>query len=107
MRAVKTSAKTLHEKLAAKRRKPHWSRQLAQLNACVDAVRWAKRQPSYAVAWKRCPKAGWLAWLLAGVVPHVVVNGVCPACQMFRRTPDEIRAQYARPHLSTAREGVS
>ena len=41
----------------------HWSDALAPLGACPDAVAWARTQPSYAVAWRRCTRPDWLLWL--------------------------------------------
>ena len=38
---------------------------LAALNACPDAVEWAKTQPSMKAAWANCERGDWMLWLLA------------------------------------------
>jgi len=42
---------------------PHWSDALTRMSACDGAVEWARTQPSYAVAWRRCARPDWLLWL--------------------------------------------
>ena len=37
----------------------HWSDALVQMNA-GEAVPWARTQPSYAMAWRRCARPDWL-----------------------------------------------
>ena len=64
----------------------HWSRKLHALGACRDAVEWAGTQPSYAVAWKACPRGDWLLWLLGrtagefGSASHRGMVGAASAC---------------------------
>ena len=44
----------------------HWSDALVAMNACAgpgEAVPWARTQPSYAQAWRRCARPDWLLWL--------------------------------------------
>jgi hypothetical protein len=41
----------------------HWSDVLTRMSACDGAVEWARTQPSYAVAWRRCQRPDWLLWL--------------------------------------------
>ena len=41
----------------------HWSDALTRMSACDGAVEWARTQPSYAVAWRRCARPDWLLWL--------------------------------------------
>jgi len=43
--------------------KRHWSDRLPK-NACADAVRWAKTQPTAAEAWKNCTRGDWMLWIL-------------------------------------------
>ena len=42
----------------------HWSEKLVSINACSDAVKWARKQPSAAVAWKTCKRGDWMLWLI-------------------------------------------
>ena len=42
----------------------HWTNALVKLNACNEAVEWAKTQPSLAAAWKNCKRGDWMMWLL-------------------------------------------
>ena len=41
----------------------HWTSKLPA-NACSEAVRWCKTQPSAAAAWDNCEQAGWMFWML-------------------------------------------
>jgi Imm-5 like putative immunity protein len=45
-----------------KPKQAHWSTQLPR-DACREAVEWARKQPSYAKAWRTCKRADWLLWL--------------------------------------------
>ena len=42
----------------------HWPDALVEMNACAEAVTWARTQKSLAVAWKTCERADWMLWLL-------------------------------------------
>src|SRR3990167_5971448 len=42
---------------------PHWTDALVSLNACADAVAWAKTQPDYATAWATCERGDWMLWI--------------------------------------------
>jgi len=37
---------------------------LEKLNACADAVEWAREYPSLQAAWDACERADWMMWLL-------------------------------------------
>jgi hypothetical protein len=41
----------------------HWADALRDMNACGDAVQWARTMPSAAQAWRRCHRADWLLWI--------------------------------------------
>lgn len=43
---------------------PHWTAALGRINACAEAVTWAKAYPSLAEAWDACERADWMLWLL-------------------------------------------
>ena len=40
-----------------------WTDRLVAMNACPDAVEWARDYPSLAAAWKACKRADWMLWL--------------------------------------------
>ena len=42
----------------------HWSAKLETLHACSDAIEWARKQPSLAVAWAACERGDWMLWLI-------------------------------------------
>lgn len=42
----------------------HWIDRLVSLDAGKDAVAWAHRQPSLAVAWRKCRRGDWMLRLL-------------------------------------------
>ena len=41
-----------------------WHRELAALEACYDAVKWAEQFDTLQEAWDACPNGAWLFWLL-------------------------------------------
>jgi hypothetical protein len=41
----------------------HWTSALKKLDACPEAIAWAKTQPTYEEAWENCPWGDWLLWL--------------------------------------------
>jgi hypothetical protein len=43
------------------------------MSDCDGAVEWARTQPSYAVAWRRCQRPDWLLWL-AGRCGHTLTQ---------------------------------
>jgi len=49
---------------APMRRPRPWHRQLAKLNPCKPAVRWARQFDTYEEAWRACENDGWLLWLI-------------------------------------------
>ena len=42
---------------------PHWTDALVRLNACADAVAWARSYPTLAEAWAACDRGDWMLWL--------------------------------------------
>jgi hypothetical protein len=42
----------------------HWTDGLTALNACSDAVTWARGYPTLAAAWTACHRSDWMLWLL-------------------------------------------
>ena len=45
----------------------HWTDRLTQLDACSDAVKWARGYDSLDTAWAACERADWMLWLAARV----------------------------------------
>src|SRR3990167_6938134 len=43
--------------------KAHWTDELVKMDACAEAVEWARTQPSLALAWRVCPRGDWMLWL--------------------------------------------
>lgn len=41
----------------------HWTNALVALDACDDAVAWARTQPDYATAWATCERGDWMLWV--------------------------------------------
>jgi hypothetical protein len=46
-------------------RKKHWSHELRAMGACEEALKWARKQPSFAAAWRKCEKGDWMLWLVS------------------------------------------
>ena len=42
----------------------HWTDALVKLNACNEAVEWAKTQPDLSTAWTKCKRGDWCLWLI-------------------------------------------
>ena len=78
---------------------PHWSDVLTRMSACNDAVEWARTQPSYAVAWRRCQRPDWLLWL-AGRCCHTLTQRraiVLSACDCAETALRFVPAGEVRP----------
>ena len=43
----------------------HWTDLLVRLNACPEAVEWARGYRSLAAAWAACERGDWMLWLAA------------------------------------------
>jgi len=43
-------------------RTAHWTSQLVALGACPDAIRWARKYPTFDAAWSACERGDWLLW---------------------------------------------
>ena len=41
----------------------NWTDKLVAMDACSDAVEWAKTQPDLETAWANCERADWMIWL--------------------------------------------
>lgn len=64
----------------------HWSSALPA-DACSAACIWARRQPSYESAWRRCGNGEWMLWLLArapGMTTNRRRNMVLVGCECAR-----------------------
>ena len=40
---------------------------LERLNACCDAIEWARKQKSSIEAWNNCPRGDWMLWIASKV----------------------------------------
>jgi len=47
----------------------HWTDDLVRINACKDAIEWAREQPSLAVAWKKSKRGDHMLWLVGKANP--------------------------------------
>ena len=77
----------------------HWSDALTRMSACDGAVAWARTQPSYAVAWRRCQRPDWLLWL-AGRCCHTLTQRraiVLSACDCAETALRYVPAGELRP----------
>ena len=45
----------------------HWTDLLVRLNACPEAVEWARGYRSLAAAWAACERGDWMLWLAGRV----------------------------------------
>jgi hypothetical protein len=95
--------------------KKHWTEKLAQYEPCDHGLRWAKEQPSLAVAWQKCRRGDWMLWLLsqtlerAGSLEHrrlvlavCACTRLCPLAPLEVRIIDEVVERWACGLVSTA-----
>ena len=86
--------------------KQHWSDELVAMDACTDAVEWAKKQPSASKAWKSCKQGDWMAWLLARRLTGIVkgsaehIRLVRLSCALVRPTLKYVTKGEDRPRLA-------
>lgn len=60
---------------------------LKNLNACEEAVEWAKTQPDLETAWANCPRSDWMLWLDDKMSLFTDSERRLMACAFVRRTP--------------------
>ena len=61
----------------------HWTDRLKKLNACPEAVVWAKRYATFEDAWVECDRGDWMLWLAARVFYDRKASVLC-ACACAR-----------------------
>jgi hypothetical protein len=76
----------------------HWTDELVAMDACEEAVEWARTQPSMAQAWRVCPRGDWMLWLAErrGVDPKRLA---WVACQVARTALKYVPDGEDRPRL--------
>src|SRR3990167_3266964 len=57
-----TSALARGGRMTTKHPRKHWSDKLVALDACSEAVRWARKQRSAEHAWHTCKRGDWMIW---------------------------------------------
>ena len=76
----------------------HWSEQLPR-DACREAREWASKQPSYAAAWRTCPRGDWMLWLIARLgCDRRKLTLTC--CAVARQVLHLVQAGEDRPRLA-------
>lgn len=89
-----------------KKKSPRWGARraataeiLATLDACDEAVAWARSHPSPARAWAACERPDWLFWFAtrAGVDRRLVVRAACEIVSsvLYLALDDDLRAAEA------------
>lgn len=99
----------------------HWTENLVKMEACEEAVEWARGCATYAEAWEACERADWLLWLAAkkagprGSASHraVVLGAALCAETALRYLPEgedrparavDLAVRYGRGENVEARE---
>jgi hypothetical protein len=57
--------------------RPHWSDELAEMGACIPALRYARRFKTFKNAWKACTNDYYLMWLIRRRARSNVVIEAC------------------------------
>ena len=79
-----------------------WTDKLVQLNACREAVEWAKGYPTLTTAWAACDRADWMLWL-AGKVCRTLPQRkrlVLAACACARTALRYVKVGEKRPRAA-------
>lgn len=84
----------------------HFSEQLRALGACKAAVEWAEGVPDAATAWRNCPYADWMEWVVLQVTDYgdfpedVLRRWMAPVIDAARFADDEeLVMSHIRRHL--------
>ena len=66
-------------------------------NACYPAVEWASKYTSFKEAWKACPRADWLYWLVEEVARDQIDQLRIPITKLFEKVaPKRYQASIKR-----------
>ena len=84
--------------MSTKHTPAHWTDELVEMAACSEAVRWARTQPSFAVAWRTCERGDWMLWL--AVQMGVRRELVWVACQVARTALKYVPTGEDRPRIA-------
>lgn len=80
---------------------PHWSTKLVKLNACREAVDYAKQHKTLQSAWNACERGDWLLWLLGKLSGSPESQSrrdlVLMACACARLSLKHVRKGEKRP----------
>ena len=79
-----------------------WTDRLVAMNACPDAVEWARDYPSLAAAWKVCKRADWMLWLAGKLCRTVPARKrlVLAACACARTALKYVPEGEKRPLMA-------
>ena len=77
----------------------HWTGKLKKMDACQEAIDWAKQYPNLQAAWDNCPRADWMLWLAAhqGLTLDRHCAMVRAVCQMVRRQLHHVSPAESEP----------
>jgi hypothetical protein len=78
-----------------------WIKELQQLGACIDALRWGKDYPTLQEAWVKCERGDWMLWLLGKLSGKPMSDErkklVLIACQCARLSLKYVKPGETRP----------
>jgi len=78
--------------------KKHWTEALERLEACPEAINWARRHDTtFEEAWRECKRGDWMLWLAGKLCggPHsksrkVLIGAMCECARTtWKRMPKE------------------
>ena len=78
-----------------------WTDKLVQLNACREAVEWAKGYPTLTTAWAACDRADWMLWLAGKVCRTLpqrkrLVLAACACARTALRYVKVVKSDHGR-----------
>jgi hypothetical protein len=61
-----------------------WHKKLVKMDACIEAVEWAKPYKTFTAAWNDCERGDWMLWLAgrSGVDRKIVVFAACQCARL-------------------------
>ena len=82
----------------------HWSSAMEDLNACREAVAWARTMETPELAWAACTRGDWMLWIAGGMAGDPGRDRrrilALAACECARLALPYVRAGERRPLIA-------
>jgi len=80
----------------------HWIDTLQRVDACTEAVAWARHYPDFATAWRECQRGDWMLWWIGRIATTEADHKalVLAACACARLALKHVPDGETRPHTA-------